>query len=179
MSAPTSDITSDTPSSRYGWYAVAVLILAYTFSYVDRTILTLMVKPIRASLHITDLQISLLHGLAFAIFYTLLGIPIARFADRGNRTRIIMAGIAVWSVMTALCGFARSFGQLFLARIGVGVGEAALSPAAYSMLSDYFRGNALTRALSVYTASIYIGAGLALLIGGALIASVPAMYAHP
>ena len=175
MSAPTSDITSDTPSSRYGWYAVAVLILAYTFSYVDRTILTLMVKPIRASLHITDLQISLLHGLAFAIFYTLLGIPIARFADRGNRTRIIMAGIAVWSVMTALCGFARSFGQLFLARIGVGVGEAALSPAAYSMLSDYFRGNALTRALSVYTASIYIGAGLALMIGGAVIASVPAM----
>ena len=162
-------------ASRAGWYAVSVLILAYTFSYVDRTILTLMVKPIRASLQITDLQLSLLHGLAFAIFYTLLGIPIARLADRGNRRNIITVGVAFWSLMTALCGMARSFGQLFMARVGVGVGEAALSPAAYSMLSDYFRGNALTRALSVYTAAIYVGAGLALMIGGVVIASVPAM----
>lgn len=162
-------------TGRAGWYAVSVLILAYTFSYVDRTILTLMVKPIRASLQITDLQISLLHGLAFAVFYTLLGIPIARLADRSNRRNIIVVGIAFWSLMTGLCGIARSFGQLFLARVGVGIGEAALSPSAYSMLSDYFRGNALTRALSVYTAAIYVGAGLALMIGGAVIAAVPAM----
>ena len=160
---------------RYSWYVVFVLVLAYTFSYVDRTILTLMVKPIRASLHITDLQLSLLHGLAFAIFYTVLGIPIARLADRGNRTRIIMVGIAVWSVMTGFCGLARSFGQLFLARVGVGVGEAALSPAAYSILSDYFHGNALTRALSVYTGAVYMGSGLALMIGGTVIASVTAV----
>jgi MFS family permease len=96
----------------YAWYVVVVLYLAYTFSYVDRTILTLMVKPIRASLQVTDTEISLLHGLAFAIFYSCLGVPIARLADRRNRTRLIMGGIAVWSVMTGLCGFARSFGQL-------------------------------------------------------------------
>ena len=161
--------------SRHGWYVVFVLIVAYTFSYVDRTILTLLVAPIRASLQISDTQLSLLHGLAFAVFYTFLGVPIARLADRGNRTRIIMAGVAVWSVMTALCGMARTFGQLFLARVGVGVGEAALSPAAYSIISDYFKGNALTRALSLYTSAIYIGAGLALMIGGAVIATVPAL----
>ena len=163
------------PSNVYGWYVVGVLIVAYTISYVDRTILTLLVKPIRESLQISDTQLSLLHGLAFAVFYTFLGIPIARLADRHNRTRIIAVGIAVWSLMTALCGFARNFGQLFLARVGVGVGEAALSPAAYSILSDYFKGAALTRALSVYTSAIYIGAGLALMIGGAVIATVPAL----
>jgi MFS family permease len=174
MSTVSATAQHNSPARRAGWYAVSVLIVAYTFSYVDRTILTLMVKPIRASLQISDLQLSLLHGLAFAIFYTLLGIPIARLADRGNRRNIITVGIAFWSIMTALCGLARNFTQLFLARVGVGVGEAALSPAAYSMLSDYFRGNALTRALSVYTAAIYVGAGLALMIGGVVIASVPA-----
>jgi MFS family permease len=159
----------------YGWYVVGVLVIAYTFSYVDRTILTLLVKPIRHSLGISDTQVSLLHGLAFAVFYTVLGIPIARLADSSNRVLVISAGIAVWSFMTALCGVARTFGQLFLARVGVGVGEAALGPAAYSLLSDFFTGPALTRALSVYTSAIYIGAGLALVIGGAIIAIVPAM----
>lgn len=159
----------------YRWYVVGVLVLAYTFSYVDRTILTLLVKPIRQSLAISDTQVSLLHGLAFAIFYTVLGIPIARLADSSNRVRLIAVGIAVWSCMTSLCGVARSLGQLFVARIGVGVGEATLGPAAYSLLSDYFRGPALTRALSVYTSAIYIGAGLALVIGGAVIALVPGL----
>ena len=160
-------------NSPYAWYVVGVLIVAYTVSYVDRTILTLLVGPIRESLQISDTQLSLLHGLAFAIFYTSLGIPIARLADRRNRTKIIMAGIVVWSLMTALCGFARNFWQLFLARVGVGVGEAALTPAAYSIMSDYFSGSTLTRALSLYTSAIYIGAGLALMIGGAVIAMVP------
>jgi MFS family permease len=154
---------------------VAVLVLAYTFSYIDRTILTLLVKPIRQTLEISDTEVSLLHGLAFAVFYTLLGIPIARVADSANRVYLIATGIAVWSGMTALCGLARSFGQLFLARVGVGVGEAALGPSAYSLLSDYFKGPALTRALSVYTSAIYIGAGLALVIGGTVIAHVPSL----
>ncbi len=177
MSRVTSPSTSSKPvaGSAYGWYVVGILILAYTVSYVDRTILTLLVKPIRETLQISDTQISLLHGLAFALFYTVLGIPIARLADRYDRTRIITAGIVVWSLMTALCGFARNFGQLFLARVGVGVGEAALGPAAYSVLGDYFKGPALTRALSVYTSAIYLGAGLALMIGGAVIASVKPM----
>lgn len=162
------------PNERYGWYVVFILILAYTISYVDRQILTLMVEPVKESLQISDVQISLLHGLAFAIFYTLLGVPIARLADRYNRVQIITAGVFVWSAMTALCGLSRNFGQLFLARVGVGVGEAALSPAAYSILSDYFGKKNLPKAMSLYTGAIYVGAGLALMVGGALIAMVPA-----
>lgn len=170
-----SSVDGGYPARAYGWYVVAVLILAYTVSYIDRTMLTLLVGPIRASLHISDLQLSLLHGLAFAIFYTFLGIPIGRAADRLNRRNIIVGGVLVWSVMTACCGLARNFGQLFLARVGVGVGEATLSPCAYSMLADYFPPKSLTKALSVYTAAMYMGAGIALLAGGALIAAVPAV----
>jgi MFS family permease len=178
MVASTSSDETPRPAASQGYrlYVVGVLFVAYVFSYVDRTILTLLVKPIRESLRISDTQVSLLHGLAFAIFYTVLGIPIARLADRANRVRIIATGIVVWSAMTALCGLARNFWQLFLARVGVGVGEAALSPAAYSILGDYYRGPALARALSLYTSAIYIGAGLALMIGGALIASVQPMH---
>lgn len=157
----------------YAWYVVFVLIIAYTFSYIDRTILTLMVAPIRKTLGISDVQISLLHGLAFAIFYTALGVPIGRLVDRHRRVSIVTAGIITWSVMTALCGFARSFGMMFLARIGVGVGEAALSPAAFSMLSDYFPPHRLGRALSVFTCAMYVGSGIALIAGGAMIAVVP------
>ncbi len=166
---------SEFPPLRQAWYALSVLVLAYIFSFVDRTILTLMVDPIRRSLQISDVQISLLHGFAFAIFYTVLGIPIARMADRRSRIGIITVGVVIWSAMTALCGTAKGFTQLFLARIGVGVGEAALSPAAYSMLADYFPPTRLTQALSIYTASAYLGGGLALIAGGTLIAMVPPM----
>ena len=120
------------------WYGLAILFIAYTVSFIDRTILSLLVEPIKTSLDVSDTQISLLHGLAFAIFYTLLGIPIARLADRHSRKYIISVGIFVWSMMTAVCGLADRFTTLFLARVGVGVGEAALSPAAYSMLADMF-----------------------------------------
>lgn len=157
----------------YAWFVVAVLILAYTLSFVDRQILTLMVGPIRRTLHISDTQISLLHGLAFALFYTIMGIPIGRLVDRRRRTVIIAVGVAVWSAMTMACGLARSFSQLFLARIGVGIGEAALSPSAYSMLADYFPPDKLARALSVYTSATHVGAGIATIAGGALIALVP------
>ncbi len=157
------------PSRRYAWYVVAVLILAYTFSYIDRTILTLMVAPIRATLHISDVQLSLLHGLAFAVFYTLMGVPIGRLIDRRRRTHIVAAGIGIWSVMTALCGFARSFGLMFGARIGVGVGEAALSPAAYSMMADSFEGKRLVRALSVYQSAIYLGPAIATFVAGVML----------
>jgi MFS family permease len=167
--------TEDYPSETYAWYVVAVLVFAYTVSYVDRTILTLMVKPIRETLGISDVQISLLHGLAFAIFYTVLGVPLGWLADRGNRTKIIAGGIFVWSIMTALCGLARSFSQMFLARIGVGVGEAALSPAAYSMINDYFRPQRRTLAISIYATGVYIGSGLALIVGGGVIAITPSL----
>jgi MFS family permease len=168
-----TDDFADAPDERYGWYAVSILVLAYTLSYVDRQILTLMVEPIKASLQVSDVQISLLHGLAFAVFYTLLGLPIGRLADRYRRVTIISTGVFVWSAMTALCGLARNFGQLFAARVGVGVGEAALSPAAYSMIADYFGRKTLPKAMSFYTGAIYLGAGLALIAGGTLVGLAP------
>jgi MFS family permease len=151
---------------------VAVLTVAYVFSFIDRSILTLMVGPIRADLGLSDTGISLLHGFAFAIFYTVLGIPIARIADRANRRNLIVAGVSFWSLATAACGLAGSFAQLFLARIGVGIGEAALSPAAYSMISDRFPPARLGRALGVYTLGAIAGIGLALIIGGAVVGAV-------
>lgn len=169
------DLAAKPPSLRYAWYVVAILIVAYTFSYIDRQILTLLVQPIKATLGVSDLQISLLHGLAFAVFYTFLGIPIARLADRHRRTTIISAGILLWSIMTALCGLARGFGQLFAARVGVGVGEAALGPAAYSIIADYFPADKLAKALSVYTGAMYFGGGIATIAGGVLIGLVPGM----
>jgi MFS family permease len=160
-----------TASLRYSWYVVAVLCVAYTLSFVDRMVLALLVEPIKRDLGISDTQIGLLHGFAFAIFYTTLGVPIARLADRADRRKLIAAGVAFWSLMCALCGLARSFGQLFLARVGVGVGEAALSPAAFSMLADAFPPDRLGRALGVYSSAIYAGAGVALLVGGGVAAA--------
>lgn len=157
------------PSRAYAWYVVAVLTLAYTVSFIDRQILNLLVPPIRQDLGISDTQISLLQGLAFAIFYSVLGVPIARLADRGNRRNIITIGVFLWSLMTAACGLARSFSQLFIARIGVGVGEAALSPPAYSLIADYFPPERLARATGTYALGVYSGAGIAMLAGGAVI----------
>lgn len=159
----------------YAWYVVGVLILAYTFSFIDRQALTLMVGPIRETLHITDTQLSLLHGFAFALFYTVMGIPIGRMVDKQRRTWIITAGIVVWSVMTATCGLARNFTHMFISRIGVGVGEAALSPGAYSLISDYFPVKQRPQALSIYMGAAYVGSGLATIIGGALIMLMPAV----
>lgn len=159
----------------YAWWVVFVLILAYTFSFIDRQALTLMVGPIRESLDISDTQLSLLHGFAFALFYTIMGIPIGRMVDRRRRTWIIAAGIVFWSLATAACGLARNFFQMFLARIGVGVGEAALSPGAYSLISDYFPPEQRAQAMSLYLSAAYVGAGLATIIGGMLISLMPAM----
>jgi MFS family permease len=163
---------SDGVSLTYAWYTVGVLTLLYTFSFVDRQILTLLFAPIKHDLGITDTEVSLLSGIAFAGLYALLGIPIARLTDRGNRVAIITAGMLLWSTMTSLCGLARNFWQLFLARVGVGIGEATLSPAAYSIIADYFPPSRLGRALSVYTLAIYFGMGAALLLGSFVIAFV-------
>jgi len=165
------------PGGPYAWWVVSVLILSYAFSFIDRQALTLMVDPIRKTLHITDTQLSLLHGFAFALFYTVMGIPIGRMVDQKRRTYIIAAGIVVWSLMTAACGLARNFAQMFLARIGVGVGEAALSPGAYSLIGDWFPPGQRTLAMSLYLSAAYVGSGLATMIGGALIASMPAFEA--
>lgn len=156
-------------SSLYAWYVVAVLMLAYTFSFVDRQILSLMVGPIRRDLGISDTGFSLLSGFSFAVFYTLMGIPLGRYADNHSRRNLVVVGILFWSLMTTLCGLARQFWQLFIARMGVGVGEAALSPAAYSLISDYFPKDKLGKAISVYGTGIYLGAGMAFIVGGLVI----------
>jgi len=173
--AAVSDVERPWPGAVRAWYAVAVLFVAYALAFVDRTILTLLVGPIRADLQISDTQVSLLHGFAFAIFYTVVGIPIARLADIGNRRRIIALSAFAWSITCCACGTAKNFAQLFLARIGVGVGEAGLSPAAYSMMSDLFSAKRLALAMSVYTSALYLGAGLALIIGGAVIGAATRM----
>ena len=164
--------TSSWPSSVSAWYTVGLLFVAYTFSFVDRFILTLLIEPIKNDFNLTDTGVSLLVGFAFVIFYTFLGIPIGRLADRVNRRNLIAAGITLWSCMTALCGMARGFGTLFAARVGVGVGEAALSPAAYSMIADLFPPKKLGKALSVYTAGAFAGVGLALIVGGLVVQTI-------
>ncbi|MBO6636052.1 MFS transporter [Parvibaculum sp.] len=160
------------PNQVYAWYVVGILVLAYTFSFIDRQILSLLVGPMKRDLGISDTQMSLLQGFAFAVFYCLAGLPIGRMVDSRNRVNIISIGVFVWSVMTALCGTAHAYWQLFLYRMGVGVGEAALSPAAYSMIADYFPPKRLGFALGVYGMGVYIGAGLALIIGAAVIGLV-------
>ena len=162
-------MTPQQPNLRQAWYTVIILMLAYVSSFIDRQILGLLVGPIQRDMQLSDIEISLLMGFSFAIFYTFLGIPIGRLADRRSRKWIITAGVAVWSVMTTLCGTVRSYGQFFLARIGVGVGEATLSPAAFSIITDYFPKEKLATALSVYSMGIYLGSGFAVLIGAALV----------
>jgi len=159
----------------YEWYVVALCMVAYIFSFVDRQILALMIEPIKADLQISDTQFSLLHGLAFSLFYAFMGMPIAYLADRFSRPKIIAVGVVVWSLMTAACGLSKNFLHMFLARIGVGVGEAALSPSAYSMFSDMFPKEKLGRAVGIYSIGSFVGGGLAFLVGGYVIAMLKDM----
>ena len=156
------------PAAGYAWYVVALLTLAFVCSFIDRQILNLLVGPIQRDLGIGEKEMSLLMGASFAVFYTLFGIPLGRLADTASRRWLIVVGVAFWSLMTAACGLGRNFWQLALARIGVGIGEASLSPAAYSLIADYFPPERRSTALGVYGMGIYIGSGLALILGGAL-----------
>jgi MFS family permease len=151
---------------RAAWYAVFVLTVCYTFSFVDRLILAFLVTPLKHDLHLSDTQVGMLQGMAFAMLYAFLGIPFGLAADRVSRRNLIAAGIVAWSLMTSLGSIARSFGTLALARMGVGVGEAALSPAAFSMIADHFPRERLSSAMSFYSMGVQLGAGLALLVGG-------------
>ncbi|MGZ6020726.1 MAG: spinster family MFS transporter [Phenylobacterium sp.] len=164
------------PSTASAWFVVGALSLVNMVSYVERQILTLLFAPIKRDFHLTDTQVSLLAGAAFVIFFVLFGLLFGRLADRHNRKRIILLGALFWSLATTACGLAQSFLQLFLARISVGVGEASLSPSALSTISDYFPREKLTRAISFYTGAQYVGAGLALVVGGfaiQLVAQLP------
>ena len=161
------------PSNRYAWYVVALLTLANISSFLDRQILSLLVQPIKRDLHLSDSKMGLLMGLSFALFYTIFGIFIGRLADNTNRRNIIIGGVTIWSLMTALCAGVVNYSQFFLARMGVGVGEATLSPSAYSMIADYFPKEKLSRAMSIFTLGIFIGSGVAMLIGSGLVAHLP------
>lgn len=162
-------------SSGYLWYVTGFLTLASTVSFIDRQILALMIGPVQRDLGVSDTMMGLLGGLAFTLFYTLLTLPMAWLADRGSRRRIIGIGIFFWSLATMLCGVADRYWMLFAARVGVGVGEATLGPAAVSMLSDYFDRARLPLAMGIYSAAPFIGVGLANILGGAVVESLEAM----
>jgi predicted MFS family arabinose efflux permease len=157
---------SATRRERHARYALGLLVLLYVINYVDRQVLAVLLEPIKRDLGASDTAMGLLTGLAFALFYTTAGVPIARLADRGTRRDVIALGVAMWSVMTAFCGLARSFAQLAAARVGVGIGEAALSPAAHSLISDYFPPERRATALSIYNIGGNVGVMLGFIAGG-------------
>ncbi|MGH7027611.1 spinster family MFS transporter [Brevundimonas sp.] len=173
MSDPLSS-PAEKPSitPRQANFALGVFLLAYILSFVDRQILSLLVDPIKRDLGVSDLQMGLLQGFAFALLYAFLGVPVGLLADRTVRKRIIAYGVVFWSAATALCGFAGNYALLFAARMGVGVGEATLSPSAHSFLSDAFEPAKLARAMAIYTMGITLGGGMAYLIGGTVVAAV-------
>lgn len=161
-------------SERYAWYVVGVLMLANVSYWIDRQILSLLVVPIQRDLGITRTQLSYLTAVPFAVFTTLLAVPIARVADAGHRRNVMAIGAALWSVMTSACALAGSYGRLLAARIGVGIGEASLQPPATSLLADYFPRERLSTAMSVYSTAIFLGSGLAYFIGGWIVGLVSA-----
>lgn len=163
----------------YAWYALFVLVLVYALNFIDRQILSILAEDIKRDLGLQDAQIGFLYGTAFAVFYALFGIPLGRLADSWYRGRLMAIGLALWSSMTALSGFANSFTMLAVARVGVGIGEASASPAAYSMISDYFPKERRATALSIYSSGLYIGGGLSLPIGGLILSRWNLAYPNP
>jgi MFS family permease len=162
-------LSDDYPGLRAANIALAVLFCTYVLSFVDRQILALMVGPIREAFGITDFQFSILHGAAFAIMYAIAGLPLGRLADRFSRIGIISGSVVFWSVATCLCGVARSFPQLFVTRMAVGIGEAGFAPAAYSIVADSYRPQHLGYAMAVLKSGVYVGSAVALVLGGVLI----------
>jgi MFS family permease len=162
------------PPAAYAWIVVCILLSAFIVSMIDRQILSLMVQPIKLTFGISDVQFSLLHGFAFVIFYTTFGLAFGWIADRYNRRNLIIIGMIMWCVATTACGLAATFGQFFVARIFVGVGEAALAPAAYSIIADYFPLHRRARPSTVYAMGTFMGAGLAMVLGGAIMGAVSA-----
>ena len=151
---------------KYAHYVLFVLVIVYVFNFIDRQILSILSQDIQADLGVTDAEMGFLYGTMFAVFYAVFGIPLARFADVWVRRSLISIGLMFWSAMTAASAFARSFGVLTTFRIGVGIGEASASPAAYSMLSDYYSPKLRSTVLAIYSSGVYIGGGIGLFLGG-------------
>lgn len=161
---------------RYARYVLVVLVIVYIFNFIDRQILSILAEDIKADLGISDAEIGFLYGTAFAVFYAIFGIPLGRLADTWVRKSLISIGLCFWSVMTALSGTARSFGSLAAYRIGVGIGEASATPAAFSILSDYFPPRLRTTALAVYSSGVYIGSGIGIFLGGIILDGWTSIY---
>ena len=170
--APAGEARLPYPAPTRAWTLVAVLMLANIFSFVDRQIVSLLIDPIKRDIHVTDIGVSLLIGPTFAIFFSAMALPIGRMVDSTNRIKLAAIGIALWSMMTMLSGFANTFALLFVARIGVAVGEAVLFPAANSLIADSFPPERRARPIGAYATAIYLGSGLAFVFGGAIIALV-------
>jgi MFS family permease len=169
--APTRDpVAGGASAGLYAWYVAALLAAGHLVSFVDRFVMSLVMEPLKADLGLSDFQLGLLQGTGFVILYTAVAIPLGLMADRINRRNLIIAGVVLWSLATGLCGLAYSFGSLFLARVGVGFGEAALVPAAMSLLAAYFPRRQLGRAVSLFTTGASLGKSAALIGGGAVLA---------
>ncbi|OYX74276.1 MAG: MFS transporter [Caulobacter sp. 32-67-35] len=161
------------PPSRYAWYVIGVLFVATLLSQLDRQLPALLVRPIRAEFGISDTAFSFLQGYAFALFYTFAGLPFGWLIDRTVRRNLIIVGMVLWSLMTVLSGFAQSYEQLVMSRMGVGIGEAVLAPAAYSIIADYVAPERRGRAFSVYYLALAIGSGASLILGALIARIVP------
>ena len=161
--------TAPRSSGPYAHFVLAVLVLVYVFNFVDRNILSILAEDIKADLGISDSEIGFLYGTAFAVFYAVFGIPLARFADVWVRRSLVSVGLLFWSLMTAASGLARTFPVLATFRIGVGIGEASASPAAYSMLSDYYSPRHRATVIGIYSSGVYIGGGVGLILGGTIL----------
>lgn len=170
MSDPASHRTPMPPvvtkASPYAWYVLGVLVLVYALSFIDRQILSVLAEDVKRDLRLTDAELGFLYGTAFAIFYTVFGIPLGRLADSWRRGWLMALGLTLWSLMTVLSGFSSTFAQLAVARVGVGVGEASASPAAYSLLATLYPQSRRAMAIGIYTAGAYLGIGLSLPVGG-------------
>lgn len=167
--AGTAPETPVREATGYSWYVLTVLVVVYILNFIDRQIVSILAVDIKADLGLTDSDMGFLGGAAFAVFYALFGIPLGRLADNWNRVRLLSIGLALWSLMTALSGFARNQVELTLARMGVGVGEATASPTAYSLISDYFPKRQRATALAIYSSGLYIGGGVSLFIGALIV----------
>ena len=173
---PSVNRPADDKVPPYSWYALGVLVLIYVLNFIDRQILSILANDIKADLGVEDDYLGFLYGTAFAVFYALFGIPLGKLADSWKRVRLMSVGLALWSTMTALSGFAKNATMLTAARIGVGVGEATASPSAYSLISDWFPARLRATALAIYSSGLYIGGGISIWIGALVVENWNAAY---